>query len=106
MNSIDEDDACLDAALRRQLRDAAEPGDAGFSLRVMAALPPRRNTRPRDHARWMRRLHWAASSIAAYAAASLLSTGAATLDAPHTLAGTALLGLLLFWTVPSRWTGD
>lgn len=104
MTTIDDDDASLDAALQRQLRDALEPADAGFSLRVMAALPPRVRARQRDEARWVRRVHWTAGSIAACGAASLLYSSPATLDGPHALAALALLGLLLFWTVPSRWT--
>lgn len=94
----------FDTTLRQHLHSEPEPGDAGFSLGVMAALP---DPVARGRRRWARRLQfaqWAAATLAACGASMLFSTGIATLDAPHTLAAVALLGLLIFWSVPSRWS--
>ena len=103
MNDHD-DDASFDATLRQHLWGDAEPDDAGFSLRVMAALPPRVSARQRYWASWVRRARWLASSGAACGAAVLLGGGSGPVDAPHALAAVALVGLLAFWTVPSCWS--
>lgn len=94
MNDDDFDDA-----LRTQLQAGDEPDDAGFSLRVMAALPPRVAPRQRRWARRMRLARWLAISIAACGVAALMDGG--PLDLPHTLAAMALVGLLVFWTLPT-----
>lgn len=105
MNHFDDhDDDAFDAALRRQLREADEPDDAGFSLAVMQALPDPVSPEERRWARWVRRAQWTAISAAAWGAAALLSTAHGTLDAPHVLAAVALVALLIFWSVPSRWS--
>jgi len=102
----DHDDIPLDTplatALLQHLHGAAEPADAGFSLRVMAALPARIPQRRR--ARVVRQAQWAAASLAACGAALLFSGGDAPLDLPHGLAALALMGLLIFWAIPSRWS--
>jgi hypothetical protein len=99
MNDHSED-AAFDAALRRQLHAHPEaPADDGFSLRVMAALPARAAPR-RRWARWTRRAHWAAVCIAAAGGAALLPAA----DVPGAIAAAALLGLAIFWSVPSRWS--
>jgi len=95
----DDRDDLFDAALRQRLQRDAEPDDAGFSLRVMAALPA--PAAPRRRARLLRRVQWVAISLAACGAASLLVS---PVDTAHMLAGAALLALLIFWTVPSRWS--
>jgi hypothetical protein len=98
-----EPDDDFDSQLRRQLQGAAEPDDAGFSLRVMAALSP---PEALDHRRWARAVRcvqWTAASLAACGAATLLS-GAYPLDLPHTTAAATLLLLLTFWVIPSRWS--
>lgn len=100
MNELD-DDVSLDDALLLQLQGGTEPDDAGFSLRVMAALPPQLAPRQRRWARWIRWAQWLAASLAACGAATLL---AGPLDGPHGLAAVALLGLLIFWSIPSRWS--
>lgn len=101
MNDHD-DDTDFDTALRQQLHHGAEPDDAGFSLRVMAALPAQPARRP--WARRVRQAQWVASSLAACGAAVLLSGDPRTLDLPHALAAVALIGLLTFWAIPSRWS--
>ncbi|NCT82196.1 MAG: hypothetical protein GXC94_03570 [Comamonadaceae bacterium] len=101
MNELD-DDPMLHAALRQHLRQ--EPDDAGFSLRVMAALPPQLTPGQRRRARWLRWSQWLAASLAAWGAAALLSGAAGPLDGPHLLAAATLLGLLIFWSIPSRWS--
>ena len=94
----------LDTALRRDLQGAPEPDDAGFSLRVMAALPDRLAPSRRRRARWIKFAQWTASTLAACGAAAMFSTGTATLDTPHALAAVTLMGLLIFWSIPSRWS--
>lgn len=103
MNDIEEDTA-LDAALRTHLQREPEPDDAGFSLRVMAALPPAAAPARQRWVRWVRRAQWLALSLAACGAAALLSGSAGPLDGPHAVAAAALVGLLIYWSVPSRWT--
>ena len=94
----------FDTALRQQLQGEAEPADAGFSLNVMAALPSRVAPSRRRWARRIKFAQWTGAALAASGVAAMFSTGAATLDAPHALAALALLGLLIFWSVPSRWS--
>jgi hypothetical protein len=103
MNDLDNDDA-FDAVLQEQLHSGVEPDDAGFSLRVMAALPAHVAPQRRRWARWVRRAQWVAVSVAACGAAALLAGGNGQLDAPHALAAVALVGLLIFWSIPSRWS--
>ncbi len=105
MNDFDSnDDDAFDAALRAQLQADGESDDAGFSLRVMATLPDHVPPDRRRWARWVRRAQWAAISTAACAAAGLLASNPGVLDVPHALAAVALVGLLIFWSVPSRWS--
>ena len=94
----------LDAALLRQFKGATDPEDAGFSLRVMAALPAQRAPGHRRRSRWIARARWTASTFAACGLAALLSGDDGRLDLPHALAAAALTGLLIFWSVPSRWS--
>lgn len=95
----------LDTALRQRLHGDAEPADAGFSLRVMAALPAQAvPLAARRRARLVRQGRWLAISLAACGAASLLVGQGVPPDLPHALAGMALLALLVFWSVPSRWS--
>lgn len=103
MNDRDDDEA-FDAGLREQLHAGGELDDAGFSLRVMAALPARVAPQQRRWARWVRRAQWVAISCAACGAAALLAGGNEPLDAPRALAAVALVGLLIFWSIPSRWS--
>jgi hypothetical protein len=98
-------DAAFDDALRRQLQGDGEPDDDGFSLRVMAALAPKGVTpQQRRWARWVRRAQWAAISAAACGTAALLTSANGPLYTPHVVAAVALVGLLIFWAVPSRWS--
>ena len=97
-----DEDTSFDTALRHQLRDGGEPDDDGFSLRVMAALPPHVAQHQRRWARRVRRAQWAAISIAACGVAVLLA--GAPLDAPRAVAAAALMGLLVYWSIPSRWS--
>lgn len=97
------DDDPIAARLRQQLHAAPEPDDAGFSLRVMAALPPPAATGPRHWARAVRQAQWTAAAGAACGAGVLLS-GAHPLDLAHTTAAAVLLLLFTFWAIPSRWS--
>jgi anti-sigma factor RsiW len=101
-----DDHSAFDQALRRQLREAAdEPADDGFSLRVMAALAPKGVTpEQRRWARWVLRAQWVAISAAALGTAALLVGASGRLDVPDAVATVVLVGLLVFWSVPSRWS--
>ena len=98
----DHDDAPFDSALRQHLHSATEPDDDGFSLRVMAALPA--PVPQRRWAGWVRLAQWVAISLAACGTAALLSGADAPLDTPRAVAAVTLMGLLIFWSVPSRWS--
>lgn len=93
----------LDTSLARQLQASPEPDDAGFSLRVMAALPAQVPLHRRRDLRWIQFTQWTFGSLAACGAAAMFTTGSGTPDLSHTLAGLALLGLALYWSLPSRW---
>lgn len=100
-----DDDSAFDDALRQQLQDGGEPADDGFSLQVMAALAPKGVTpQQRQWARWVRRAQWVAISAAALGTAALSAGANGPLDTPHVVAAVALVGLLVFWSVPSRWS--
>lgn len=92
----------LGEALRQHWQATEEPRDDGFSLGVMAALPPRRPSRARGAAA-LRGARWTALSLAASGAASLLSGASGPLDTPHAVAAACLLGLVIFWSLPTRW---
>ncbi|PTT78467.1 hypothetical protein DBR42_23480 [Pelomonas sp. HMWF004] len=98
------DDTPFEILLRQQLQAGDEPRDNGFSLRVMAALPAQIPARRRPAARWARRGQWAATGLAACGLAVLSTRQELTRDLPHALAALALLALLVFWAVPSRWS--
>lgn len=101
---IDDSDD-FDAALRRQLQHTAAPADAGFSLRVMAALPPQGPSAVQHRwARWMRRAQWTANTMAALSFGGLQLHTAPQAEAAQVFAALSLLGLLVFWSVPSRWS--
>jgi hypothetical protein len=101
----DQHDSAFDEALRRQLQGDDEPADDGFSLRVMASLAPKGVTpQQRQWARWARRAQWTAISTAAFGTAALVAGGNGPLETPHMVAAVALVALLIFWSVPSRWS--
>lgn len=102
MNDLDPSDP-MAAALRERWQADPAPDDAGFSLRVMAALPPFVSPARRRRTRWLRRARWLAMSLAGCGAAWLLSAPASLSGGPELLAGLALVGLLIFWTLPGRW---
>lgn len=104
MTTDHDDTSSFDAAIRQQLHSDAEPDDAGFSLRVMGALPDHAPLRRRRWARLIQRAQWVATSLAACGIAALLSGVNGPLDMPHALAAVALMALLIFWSVPSRWS--
>lgn len=105
MTTPNHDDASLDEALRQRFQDGSESDDDGFSLRVMAALAPKGvSPQQRRRARWVRRAQWVAISGAACGVAALMAAANGPLDMPHALAAVALVGLLIFWSIPSRWS--
>lgn len=94
----------LDAALMHHLSSAPEPADNGFSARVVAALPPQPRRRRTPWADWVHRAQWAAMSLAGVGLA-LLPSVTASADVAEGVAVYALIGLLVFWSLPSRWNG-
>lgn len=94
----------FDADLRRLLQAGEEPADDGFTLRVMASLPDASQGRAGAGSDWGPCAHWAAISVAAVAAATLLDPSRGPMDSPTQLAAYALLALLVFWSIPSRWS--
>ncbi len=97
-------DTAFDTALRQHLQGEAEPEDDGFSQRVMAALPARAAQRRIRWVAWAEHARWTAISLAACGAAALLSASDGRVPAAHSLAAYTLIGLLVFWSVPSRWS--
>jgi hypothetical protein len=93
-----------DAELRKLLQTGDEPEADAFTARVMASLPPQpaRHTAP-----WFalgQFSHWSAISAAACAFAALYDTTGQASDSAQQLAAYALLVLLCFWSIPSRWS--
>jgi hypothetical protein len=97
-------DTPFDTALRQHLQGEAEPEDDGFSQRVMAALPARALQRRIRWVEWAEHARWTAISLAACGAAALLSAPDGRVPAADNLAAYTLIGLLVFWSVPSRWS--
>jgi hypothetical protein len=100
-------DTRFDAALRQHFCNEVEPDDDGFSQRVMAALPERvarRRIAGAEWAEWVERARWAAITLAACGVAALMPTRDAGVDAAQLTAAYALIGLLIFWSIPSRWS--
>lgn len=97
-------DIAFDKLLSEHFESQAEPEDDGFSRAVMATLPARA-ARPRIRwVRWVERAQWAAISLAACGVAGLMSMGEGRVDPIHQAAAYALIGLLVFWSIPSRWS--
>lgn len=94
----------LDAALRRHLQHGAAPADDGFSLRVMAALPPQGpSPAQRRRARCVRWAQWTASTVAALGLAGLPWHAGPQAETGQWLAALSLLCMMVIWSVPSRW---
>jgi hypothetical protein len=94
----------FEAELRRAMQAAAEPPDDGFTERVMARLPAQAPVREGAWGEWLQHAHWAAAGVAACVAGALVQSGDAPLDPARALAAFTLLGLLSFWSIPSRWS--
>ncbi len=97
-------DSLFDTALGRYYRSEAEPPDDGFVRRVTAALPQRRVLRRGRWVEWFLWAQWAALSLAAMGVAVLMPASNGQADAAHTAAAYALIALLAFWSIPSRWS--
>ncbi len=98
----------MDGLLRRALQDGPELADAGFSLRVMAALPAQRSRRSdaltRQLLRLARAAQWSALIVAAIVMTALQVFTAHEPGSPGFPASLALIALVVFWSVPTRWT--
>jgi hypothetical protein len=49
-------------------------------------------------------VQWIAISVAACGVAALMSMGDERVSVAHNVAAYALIGLLVFWSIPSRWS--
>ncbi len=94
----------FDDALRSHFQSDREPDDNGFSQRVLAALPAQTGHRSARWPHWALHAHWAAISLAGCGVAALASTTDSRFDGAQGLATYALIGLLTFWAIPSRWS--
>jgi hypothetical protein len=97
-------DKALDTALRQHFQSEVEPEDDGFSERVMAALPARPLRRSIRWVAWVEHAQLTAISLAACGVAALASITDGRLATAHNVAAYTLIGLLIFWTIPSRWS--
>ena len=94
-------DPHFDPWLREALQAEPEPDDAGFSLRVMAALPAREASRPLARVGpWRRQAAALAMAAASICLGALALFAGAWPLAEQGLAGLSLLGLLLWWSLP------
>ncbi|MCE4553439.1 hypothetical protein [Pelomonas cellulosilytica] len=91
----------FDHLLRRQLATEPAPDDAGFSLRVMAALPATVPTRQQRWARWLTHARWVSVGMAAGGVAALLFHPGEAPDLPQAVAALVLVGLGVLWTLPA-----
>ncbi len=90
----------FDLWLRDALHRDPEPDDAGFSLRVMAALPPHAPAAGRTAAPWRRQALALAMAAAGIGLGALALFGGAWPWIEQGLAAGSLLGLLLWWSLP------
>jgi hypothetical protein len=97
-------DTAFDRALRQHFQSDAEPDDDGLSQRVLAALPARAVRRHSRWVEWALHAQWAAISVAACGAAALMSISDGRVATAHHVAAYSLIGLLIFWAIPSRWS--
>ncbi|HEY4079765.1 MAG TPA: hypothetical protein VGM81_03645 [Burkholderiaceae bacterium] len=101
-------DSEMDDLLSQVLREGSEPADAGFSLRVMAALPAQKSPRPdaltRQLFRLARAVQWSALIVAAIVMTALQVFTAHEPGSPGFPASMALIALVVFWSLPTRWT--
>jgi hypothetical protein len=97
-------DSPFDTALRQHFGSEAEPDDGGFSRRVLAVLPARDVRRNLRWAEWVVRAQWTAISLASCGVAALTPIGDERVDVAQMTAAYTLIGLLLFWSIPGRWS--
>ena len=97
-------DSPLDAALRQHFASEAEPDDDGFSQRVLAVLPARAVRRHVRWIEWVARAQWTAISLASCGVATLMPIGDERVDVAQMTAAYTLIGLLVFWSIPGRWS--
>lgn len=97
-------DTPFDAALRQHFRSEAEPDDDGFNQRVMASLPARSLPSRTRCVELVEYAQWTATSLAACGAAALMSMSDGRVDVAHGVAVYTMIALLIFWSIPSRWS--
>lgn len=99
-----QDDDGIGLALRQHFDADPEPADDGFTERLMAALPARAARRCGHWGERVVQLQWAALSIAAAVTALLVPLGSVQPDSTESIAAYTLIGLMAFWSIPSRWS--
>lgn len=97
-------DSPFDTALRQHFENEAQPDDDGFSQRVLAVLPARAVRRHLRWGEWVARAQWTAISLASCGVAALMPIGVERVDVAQITAVYTLIGLLIFWSMPGRWS--
>jgi hypothetical protein len=97
-------DTPFDAALRQYFRGEPEPDDDGFSQRVSEGLPERVTLQGVHWVELIERAQWTAIGLASCGVAALWPVGGVRVDTAQTTAAYTLIGLLIFWSIPSRWS--
>jgi hypothetical protein len=97
-------DSAFDSALKQHFQSEPEPGDDGFSQHVMAALPSHALPRRVAWTQWALHGQWVAISLAGCGVAALMSLSQERADFAQSLAAYVFIGLLVFWSIPSRWS--
>lgn len=91
----------VEHALIEYFHSEPDVADEGFSLRLMAMLPPQPRPRSVTWSEWAQRAQWAAMSLAASMLAALCASGPPAAGA-EAGAAYALIGLLALWSLPLR----
>jgi hypothetical protein len=94
----------FDAALKNHFQGEIQPEDNGFSQLIISRLPAQSSADWGHWIKWMERAQWTAIGLAGCSVAIVTSMGGDQQALPSSIALYALVSLLTFWTIPSRWS--